>query len=66
MLTLEDGSIYKVTGIVEEFPLNSHIHFDFLASFSSLPKSQDPDWYDTAVFTYIVLQNNFPASQFMQ
>jgi len=66
MLTLEDGSIYKVTGIVEEFPLNSHIHFDFLASFSSLPKSQDPDWYDTAVFTYIVLQNNFPASQFKE
>jgi len=64
MLVLEDGSVYKVTGIVKEFPLNSHFHFDFLASFSSLPKSRDPEWYDTAVHTYIVLQKNFPSSQF--
>ena len=66
MLSLEDGSVYKVTGIIEEFPLHSHFHFDFLASFSSLPKSRDPEWYDTAVHTYIVLQRNFSGSQFKE
>jgi putative ABC transport system permease protein len=58
MLSLEDGSLYKVTGIVEELPENSHIHYDFLSSFSSLEKSRDPEWYDIAVYTYILLQEN--------
>jgi len=56
MLALEDGSLYMVTGVTEKWPENSHFHFDFLASFSSLPKSKDPDYYDTAVFTFILLQ----------
>lgn len=56
MLTLEDGSLYMVTGVTEKWPESSHFHFDFLASFSSLPKSKDPDFYDTAVFTFILLQ----------
>ncbi|MBN1221904.1 MAG: ABC transporter permease [Candidatus Aminicenantes bacterium] len=33
------GANQKMTGLVKEFPMNSHFHFDFLASFSSLPKS---------------------------
>jgi len=59
MLTLHDGSLYIVTGIAKEMPSNSHFKFDFLASFSSLKKSRDPEWYDTAVYTYVVLQKNF-------
>jgi len=59
MLTLHDGSLYSVTGIVEEMSSNSQFSFDFLASFSSLAKSRDPEWYDTAVHTYIVLQDDF-------
>jgi putative ABC transport system permease protein len=63
MLTLEDGSLYQVTGIVEEMPVNSHIHYDFLASFSSLEKSRDPDWYDIAVYTYVLIQENAYPNQ---
>ncbi len=56
MLELEDGSLYMVNGVTESWPEHSHFHFDFLAAFSSLPKSKDLDFYDTAVFTYILLQ----------
>jgi putative ABC transport system permease protein len=56
MLELEDGSLYMVRGVTEEWPESSHFHFDFLAAFSSLPKSKDLDYYDTAVFTYILLR----------
>ncbi|MCJ7579282.1 MAG: ABC transporter permease [Candidatus Aminicenantes bacterium] len=56
MLELEDGSLYMVNGVTESWPVQSHFHFDFLASFSSLPKSKDLDFYDTAVFTYILLR----------
>jgi putative ABC transport system permease protein len=58
MLELGDGSLYMVNGVTESWPANSHFHFDFLASFSSLPKSQDLDYYDTAVFTYILLRES--------
>ena len=58
MLELGDGSLYMVNGVTESWPEHSHFHFDFLASFSSLPKSKDLDYYDTAVFTYILLQEN--------
>jgi putative ABC transport system permease protein len=58
MLELGDGSLYMVNGVVEPWPEPSHFHFDFLASFSSLPKSKDLDYYDTAVFTYILLREN--------
>lgn len=56
-LELEDGSLYIVRGVTQGWPEPSHFHFDFLASFSSLPKSRDQDFYDTAVFTYILLQD---------
>ncbi len=63
MIELEDGSLYKVTGLVEELPPNSHFHYDFIASFQSLKKSRDPDWYDTAAYAYIVLPENYPYRQ---
>jgi putative ABC transport system permease protein len=63
MLELEDGSLYMVKGVTEKWPEPSHFHFDFLASFSSLPKSMDPDFYDTAVFTYILLRENASIEQ---
>ena len=58
MLELGDGSLYMINGVTESWPENSHFRFDFLASFSSLPKSKDLDYYDTAVFTYILLREN--------
>jgi putative ABC transport system permease protein len=63
MLILEDGTPYKVTGIAKPLPENSHFHFDFLATFASLKKSRDPDWYDTAVYTYILVQDNVTPDQ---
>jgi putative ABC transport system permease protein len=63
MLELEDGSLYMVKGVTEGWPETSHFRFDFLASFSSLPKSKDQDFYDTAVFTYILLRENASIDQ---
>lgn len=62
LLIVEDGILYRVTGIMESMPVNSHIKFDFLASFSTHPKSRDPEWYDFAAYTYILLDENaFPS-----
>ena len=36
-LTLRDSIKFKVTGVVDDVPKNSHIQFDILISFSTLP-----------------------------
>lgn len=48
---------YVVTGVVDDFPVNSHFHPTCLASFSSLEKSapQLKSWYSIGLYTYFVL-----------
>jgi len=35
---------FKITGVLKNIPQNSHIHFDFLASFQTLYSTTDIDW----------------------
>ncbi|RMD96307.1 MAG: ABC transporter permease [Calditrichaeota bacterium] len=50
---------FKVTGILQPIPENSHIQFDFLASYASLSTMMNPYWlyhhWDSATLTYIQL-----------
>lgn len=39
-LTLADSMDFKITGVVENFPKNSHIQFDILVSFPTIEKLQ--------------------------
>ncbi|MBU1012767.1 MAG: ABC transporter permease [Bacteroidetes bacterium] len=54
---------YKVTGVVENCPKNSHFQFDLIISLSSSKTSRETSWGGSTYFTYIVLQENFPPSQ---
>ena len=64
----------KVTGIAKDTPPNSHIHFDFLASFSTLKTffggNIPNNWYWNPCWTYVLLRNNvtpeYVESQFPQ
>ena len=53
-----DQQIYQVTGIVDDLPKNSHIQFDLLASFSSLPEANTMAWNRSAYHTYLLLRNS--------
>ncbi len=58
--TLIAGSeqqVYQVTGVVKDVPNNSHIQFDLLASFSSLPEAGTLAWNRSAYHTYLLLKN---------
>ncbi len=55
---------YKITGVVKEFPENSHLHFDFLASIYSYPFIEQQGWLNNSFHTYLVLRKNYPAEQF--
>ena len=60
----------EVTGIIEDFPKNSHIQFDYFISYSSMPAWKQDFWYWHTVYTYVQLdkyiapetvENAFPA-----
>ncbi len=48
---------YLVTGVVEDVPHNSHLHFDFLASLMSYAPTLDQTWINNNFCTYIVLRD---------
>ena len=50
-----DAVPYHVTGVIEDCPSNSHIKFDFLASFSSLAVSQERTYWEANYTTYLLL-----------
>lgn len=62
---------FKVTGILAEIPGNSHIKFDFLASYSSLysilgKEFVDERWDDTPTWVYVQLRPGYSADALQQ
>jgi putative ABC transport system permease protein len=62
-LRLNDQTDYKVTGVFEEIPGNSHFHFDIFISMTSLAESKSKSWMSQNFQTYILLHEGAnPAS----
>ena len=59
LLVGNDQETFEVTGVVEEFPGNSHFNFDVLTSIVSMPGANSPVWVSNNFVTYIVLQEGF-------
>lgn len=49
---------FKVTGILNEIPENSHIHFDALISIASSPEEEFADWRSNYLYTYVLVGEN--------
>lgn len=47
----------EVTGVMQEMPSNSHVHYNFLISYSSLPQYMHDYWYKHEVYTYVMLDS---------
>lgn len=47
---------FRVTGIIEEVPRNSHFHFDIFASIEGLDEAKSTSWFGGDFFTYLVLK----------
>jgi putative ABC transport system permease protein len=52
-------ALYKVTGVIDKIPANSHFHFDLFGSMEGLPEAKDPTWLASNYFTYIVLKDGY-------
>ena len=51
-----DGKEYEITGVMKDFPSNSHIDFDFLASFKTHRHGKNPEWSPSNYYTYVKLK----------
>ena len=54
-LLIANSDNYLVTGIAQDAPGNSQMHFDFVASFTSLDASKTEDWWTANDITYLLL-----------
>ncbi|NVM57693.1 MAG: ABC transporter permease [Desulfobacterales bacterium] len=63
MMTADKVNERIVTAVIEDFPHNSHFHYDFLLSFVTYPSSQSPVWLDNNLYTYIVLKEGASAEE---
>jgi putative ABC transport system permease protein len=56
VLTINDTSLYRVTGVIKDIPLQSHFNYDFFLSFSTLPESHWTGWGYSGVHNYLLLR----------
>lgn len=47
---------FEVTGVIDRMPTNSHLQYDFLLSYSTIPKERQDIWYVHGVYTYVRLE----------
>jgi putative ABC transport system permease protein len=59
-----DGQDYLITGVMEDFPSNSHLDFDFLASFKTHRHGKTPEWSPSNYYNYVKLRADADLSQF--
>lgn len=59
----KENEEYKITGVIEDVPYNSHFRFDALISRSSRPGSDGGSWGNFGVFTYIQLPDNYDLTK---
>lgn len=46
---------FEVTGVMVDMPARSHLRYDFLLSYSTIPKERQDIWYIHGVYTYVRL-----------
>ena len=56
------NDVYKVTGVYDKVPDNTHFHFDAFISLSSLHIT-NPTWSNIGTFTYLKLNTNVDAKK---
>jgi putative ABC transport system permease protein len=64
-LTVNDTSLYKITGVVKDVPKESHFHYDFFVSiYGQLSPYEINQWTSNNFNTYIILDKNANSKKF--
>jgi putative ABC transport system permease protein len=59
-----DGTARQVTGVLADVPETSHLQFDALVAYTSVPPVFQGNWTGFAFFTYAKLVENAPVAAF--
>jgi putative ABC transport system permease protein len=55
IVKVDNKDDYKITGVFDQIPHNTHFHFDVIASLDSLEESREQMWWSFNFNTYLVL-----------
>jgi putative ABC transport system permease protein len=55
-LIINDSNVYRITGVIRDIPSQSHFHYDFLLSYSSIPESTENSWGYSGVSNYVLVK----------
>lgn len=58
-LTKENDADYLVTAVIKDFPQNSHLKPNFLASLTGQEVIKNPRWTNNMIYTYFLLKDGF-------
>lgn len=53
------NALYKVTGVIDKVPSNSHFHFDMFGAMSGMPDAREQNWMSSNYFTYLLLSKGY-------
>lgn len=53
----------EVSAVMKDMPYNVHVRYEFIISFTSLPKFLDTYWYKHECYTYVVLKPGVKPEQ---
>jgi putative ABC transport system permease protein len=66
LLAGNEETPYEVTGVMLDYPPQSQIKFDFLASFSSLGANQEETYFEANYTTYLLLKDEHSSELLQQ
>ncbi len=50
---------FKITGVIDKVPVNSHFHFDFFISMAGMQEARSDSWLTSGFNTYLVLKPGY-------
>ena len=60
-----DSTLFEITGVMEDLPVNSHFHFQLLGSNISYPnQSNNPIWVSNNFYNYVKLKEGTDSKEF--
>ncbi len=59
----DENAGYKITGLIDKVPENSHFHFDMFVSMASQQDARSTSWMRSSYFTYLVLPEGYNYKQ---
>lgn len=63
-LILDNNREFRITGVYQDLPQNTHFHFEFLLSAQGLPDAEDDFWLSNNFQTYFILQEGADSKLF--